>query len=155
VNINTKKGYKMTVDTSKVIRETVSKFATLLDGNQFRRELSDKQRLKAIDFGLIVVYGTLGGKFYLDGYLSQEINSLKDKKIWFNRENEYKGKRGRDQYGHTPDSKCDNYLEVRMFHYLYDCDLGFHSDVPSQSFRILKNSKIYCMGLVMHVDDLK
>jgi len=143
----------MTVDTSKVIRETVTKFAILLDGNQFRKELTDMQRLMAIDRGLIVVYGTLGGKFYIDGYLDQKIDSLKDKKIWFNRENEYKGVKDRDQYGHTPDEECNNFIELRM--YKPEADIAFYSDVPHQSFRILKNSKIYCVGLVMHVDDLK
>jgi len=146
----------MKVDTSKVIRETVSKFAFELVGTQFRKELPPAQRLKALDRGLIVVYGTLGGKFYLDGYLNQEINSAKDKKIWFNRENEYRGKTGRDQNGYTPDNKCDNLLEVKMLQFnKYGVDLAFYSDVPHQTFGILKNSKIYSLGLVMHVDDLK
>lgn len=145
----------MVVNREKIIRETVEKFAMELDGNSFRKELPKAQRLHAIDRGLIVVYGTFGGKFYLDGYLNQEIDSFKDKTIWFNRENEYKGKEGYDQYGNTPQNRCSNLLTIRITHALYNVDLAFACDVPNIPFRIMKNNKVYCVGLVMHVDDLK
>lgn len=139
---------------SKFTAETFSK---MIDGCEYRKELTEAQRQQAKENGLVVVYGASDDLMEFDGAIYDEMDCYGGGTACLNQEGLLK----------SPDCDCEeceyfqsyarqNYRTITSFWCRGDgYAWTYETDIPHATFEVWDNGERYCRGIVFSVDDLK
>lgn len=107
--------------------------------------------------GLVVLYGASDDLYELEGAVIHEGDAREGTKILVHPEGHL---RNRDDIDTDEDMRkwLDQKAAARTFiaHWCKnDTSWSYSTDVPHETFKIMEDDEVYCIGLVFHLDDLK
>lgn len=130
--------------------------ALQLNGMEYPFQLPPSLRQPVKDAGLVVLYGASDDLFELEGAIRHEGDAREGTKILIHA----KGVLGsRDDVDTDEDMQAwlDQKRASRLFtaHWAKnDASWSYSTDVVHETFRIMENDEVYCIGMVFHVDAL-
>lgn len=126
--------------------------AKLLNGRQYRREITKEESLIAAASGLVVIYGYSDDNIELNGAITDEVGMWKGGLLFINKKDLSVSKiRGRVQTN-TPLSD-DETIVINVGWYKPGTDHSWHlsTDAPHECFDILDDDEKFCRGLVIQI----
>ena len=134
---------------------TSKELAAMLDGNQYRKEITKEQEAIAAEKGLVVVFGYSDDNVELCGAIDDEVGAYEGTTFYVNR----------DGVLSEPDCGCDEckYFEAAkraaaeieaVWHDSGEPCWTYETTVPHETFRIYEGEELFCIGIVFSLDDL-
>lgn len=135
---------------------TALELAALLDGREYGEEITPEEVRAAKEAGLVVVFGVSDDLCEFLGAIRDETDCYGGDEIHFNRH----------EIINPPEHTCEDckyYIaEVKRVKTLKIIwrDEGnpcwtYETDIPHETFRIMEDGEVYCVGIVFSVEDLK
>ena len=115
--------------------------AVLLNGREYRNEITKEQEQLAKDNGLAVVFGYSDDNMEIRGAIYNEYGCYNGGKISFNKTGD-EIKSGKNSITAVWSPKTP------------DCSWIYKTKIPHANFNILEDGELYCVGMVFSVDDL-
>lgn len=140
-------------------RETL---AALINGREYRNELTSSNKEEASKNGLIVIYGCSEDLLEFEGAAEQEIGAWegvtafifkrKDELVIMDEEDYEEEQKTVGKYGVD---LTGNKIEAIWSPDDPDCSWLIKTDLPHSTFDIMEDGDLYCRGIVISVSDLK
>lgn len=138
---------------------TLTEFAATLDGRECPLTIMPKDTRTARENGLVIVYGASDDLMEFAGAIDDEVGCYNGGVAYL-----------RDGDVINPETICDAYDERRpcklLKAYLDECrtikaywcdgvaDWCYETDIPHETFRVMEDGNIYCVGIVFRVEDI-
>lgn len=124
---------------------TKEQLADLLNGRQYRDEITSEEEKIAHDNGLVVIFGASDDLVEFRGVVYDEIGAWEGCFFKFNKELEIKvGDKHQGHHRSVQAIWCPN----------DDQSWGFATKIPHSTFKIYDDGDLYCVGLVINVAEL-
>lgn len=131
-----------------------SKLALLLNGREYREEITDLEAKQAFNDGLIVVHGESDDICYFAGYFSDEKGAFEGN-TWYWTGEEFKSADEIEEKDGNPDD-CKFWVEQQWCPTEFDGSWKFSTNIPNTAeFIIKEGEEIYGNGLVISIENLK
>ena len=139
---------------------TKEQLAELLNGNEYGNEITHEQEQQAKESGLVVVFGYSDDNVEFRGAINDEIGCYEGGEIKFTKEGKEIDEDDMEileKYNVVPPL---NSIEVIWDTY-YDrgegdepCSWKYQTGIPHETFRIMEDGSLYCVGIVFSIEDL-
>jgi hypothetical protein len=149
---------------------TTTEFANLLDGRTIGNEITNEEKAIANQHGLIVIYGASDDLMEFEGAMSDEVGVFTGGKACFTKEGVIMSNDD-DEIARALELLKDNgfdvtRLAVNEVEAVWDetvdfgegdiqCSWQYKTEIPHEKFRIYEDTDLYCVGIVISVNDLK
>ena len=144
---------------------TKEDFATLINGRQYRDELTKEEEKSAEESGLIVIFGASDDLIEFRGKINDEIGAYKGTdfiiatpgtELFIEDEEVYHKAKDIEPHVISEDSTGkDNRFKAEWAPSSIDASWLITTEMPHASFDIFEDGDLYCRGLVVSADDLK
>lgn len=135
---------------------TAKELSEMLSGREYGMEITKDEERQAADAGLVVAYGYSDDNVELRGAIDEEIGAYEGTTIYVNK----------DGLLFEPDichkSSCPHYKAAKRtakaITAVWHDDSGpcwtFETDIPHETFNIYEDGELFCVGIVLSVEDL-
>ncbi len=131
-------------------------FAEMLEGRLYREEMDRAEDLVAKQNELLVVFGASDDLMEFRGIIYDEIGADNGTTAYF-----HKDKSGKIILLDEELTQAYNYFNVGMINIEAiwspdepECSWVFKTDIPHSKFKIMEDSELYCVGIVIEQKDL-
>ena len=114
---------------------TLKEFASLLDGREYRCEITPSEEALAKELGFVVVFGYSDDNAELRGAIDDEINC-------------YDG--GVLEHKDLPSTIFADWCPTDL-----DCAWAYSTSIPHEKFEIYDHGELYCVGIVCDINKPK
>ena len=121
---------------------TIYEFADLLDGRQYREEITRQEEQTAKENGFVVIYGASDDLCEIAGAISDEIDCYDGGGFYL-----YNGRV-------LSEDECadENYCVKAVWcPYYENCSWTYETSLPYAKFKIYKDDELYCIGIVVDI----
>lgn len=132
--------------------------AALLNGREYREEMSTAEELQAKESGLVVVFAYSDDNCEFRGAICEEIGCWRGDRIFFNKD----GSNFTDGNGNAPLAYMQDksHPEANMIEAVWSpeepaCSWIYQTEIPHSTFDVLEDGELFCRGIVFSVSDLK
>lgn len=124
---------------------TKEEFADLLNGRQYREEMTSKEAQLAKDLGFFVFYGASDDLLEVRGLEEDEYGAMDGTTVFIN-----------PDLTITEKSKDPRSIFITAHWAPKDIDASWYisSQIGGASFDIMEDDELYCRGIVIHKSDL-
>lgn len=134
---------------------TMKEFAEMLSGREYGTEISRSEEQQAADAGLLVLYGYSDDNVEIAGTYNDEIGA-------YNGTTVHLTKTGVLQEPDCGQEDCSYYAAARdatkSVQAVWNDKGGpcwmFETDIPHETFNIYEDGELFCVGIVLNVEDL-
>lgn len=134
---------------------TRDELAALLNGREYREEITKDEARAAKDAGLVVVYGASDDLMEFDGAINDEIGAWEGAAAYLNADGLLQNE--------CPDEDCPYFEKLcekaATIKALWCAEDGyswtFETDIPHATFEIVEDGEPYCRGIVFALADVK
>lgn len=134
-------------------------WATELNGREYGNELTDAEEKEIKKKGLVVVYGYSDDNIEFRGAIREEIGCFDGGEIYFNKT----GSNFTDENGEAPLTymKDKSKPEKNMIEAVWcpkrddGCSWIYKTKIPHETFKIMEDKELFCIGIVFNIKDLK
>ena len=133
---------------------TKEKFAAMLNGREYRSEITKEEEKKARQLGLLVVYGYSDDNVEFSGIIQDEFGAWNGTKLAVHRDGvledheececKYCGWKSLAEKCATIEAVWDGKL----------CPWTFKTKLPHATFDIMENGELFCRGIVIDAQDI-
>lgn len=135
---------------------TAAELAKKLHGTGYPLSLSPELLNEAKKFGLVIVTGASDDIMSINGALSGEGDVYDGGKVFVHREavledpdNLETDEELEDYYSKKPEAKA-----IDAFWYRGDYKWSYDTEIPHETFELIKNDEKCCLGIVFSVNDI-
>ena len=136
---------------------TAKEFAEMLSGREYGMEITKDEERQAADAGLVVVYGYSDDNVELRGAIDAEVSAWDGGTVYLTKN------------GTVDSPACDDADSVYCPYYTAARDSAkkieavwgkggvawtFETDIPHETFNIYEDGELFCVGIVLSVEDL-
>jgi hypothetical protein len=138
---------------------TKEELAAMLDGREYRNEISKQEEEAAKESGLVVVFGASDDLMEFRGAIYDEDDC-------------YEGGTAHMDENGLLENECDNVdcphfdklkekaKKIKALWFAEETKTGYISwtyetDIPHSTFKIMEGKEIYCIGIVFNINNLK
>lgn len=114
---------------------TLKEFAKMLDGREYRHEITKEEEALAKELGFVVVFGYSDDNAELRGAIDDEIDC-------------YDG--GVLEHDDLPSTIYADWCPEDM-----DCSWAYGTSIPHENFNIYEDGELYCVGIVCDINKPK
>jgi len=132
--------------------KTHKEIAEMLNGREYRNEITDEIKQLAKDNGIVIVYGSSDDLMEFDGAIYDEADCFDGGTIYLNEAGVF-----------DVDCDCEHPMKAKN-----DCktieavwcdkDNGYiwsyKTEIPHSTFEILEDGEKYCLGICFNISDL-
>ena len=135
---------------------TAKELAAMLNGRQYRQEISSNEEQKAKDSGLVVVFGYSDDCVELRGVIDDEVGAYNGTTIFVSRD-------GKLLYNSNccHDSDClyyqaavDAAITVEAIRHNGNPCWTFETSIPHETFSIFEDGELFCEGIVFSLEEV-
>lgn len=130
-------------------------FASLLNGREYRKEITDDEANQAFDAGLVVVFGASDDLVELRGRIDDEAGAYNGTTIHLTSAGLLKNDCSADDCPHFVKAK----ESAATIDAIFDNDTGYtwtyNTEIPHATFDIVEEGETYCRGIVFRLTDVK
>lgn len=135
---------------------TMKEFAEMLSGREYGMEISKAEERQAADADLVVVYGYSDDNVELRGAIDEEVGAYEGGTICLTKAGLFK----------EPDCSCTEACPfysaalkaAKTIKAVWHDEGGpcwtFETDIPHETFNICEDGELFCVGIVISVEDL-
>jgi hypothetical protein len=131
----------------------IQEFAKMLDSREYCNEMTKNEEKQAKELGFVVVFGFSDDNTELQGAIDDEVGGYGNHTIYFN-------EKGLLQ--NECDDNCPYFERMKQQSKTIEAVWGeedyswvYKTDIPHETFDVLKDGKKYCRGIVFRMEDLK
>lgn len=145
---------------------TAEELSTLFDGRQYLEEITEQEEKLAKENNLAVVFGASDDLLEFRGVFDDEFGATEE--FWFNKEfkiiadhEEIEIKQNHIDLGFNNlykfnfHQKLENKITQEWCPVDIDTSWRISANFTHHTFNIYDNEKLYCIGIVFHINDLK
>lgn len=114
---------------------TLKEFAQMLDGREYRHEITEEEEALAKELGFVVVFGYSDDNAELRGAIDDEIGCFDGGKL---------------EHEDLPDVIYADWCPEDM-----DCSWAYGTSIPHEKFYIYDDGELYCVGIVCDINKPK
>lgn len=132
--------------------------ADLLNGREYRDEITKEEAQQAKENGLVVVFGASDDLIEFEGAISEEFGAYDGTTIKIG-----KTSKGIKFYDEDNEHEIEEYnVPITTIEQVW-CPREngeiiapwlVKADIPHEQFKIYEDGELYCIGIVFHIDDL-
>jgi len=129
---------------------TIHEFANMLNGREYRREITTVESMQAADLGFVVVFGASDDLIEFSGAIDDEADCYDGGIIYFSQNGLFE----------DCDSDCKYSMAAKELYKTIEAiwDDGEYSwtyktDIPHATFEILEDGDKYCKGIVFDIKE--
>lgn len=134
---------------------TMKEFAEMLSGREYGMEITKAEERQAADAGLLVLYGYSDDNVEIAGAYNDEVGA-------YNSATVHLTKTGVLQEPDCGQEDCPYYATARdatksvqaVWHDKGGPCWTFETDIPHETFNIYEDGDLFCVGIVLSVEDL-
>lgn len=136
---------------------TVKQFAELLNGRQYGNEMTKEEKILAKQNGIVVVYGYSDDNMEFEGTISEEVGCYSGGEFWFTKDGKFPDD---EQLEVLKDFECTPKNKINAIWCPKDengkviCSWKYETFIPHETFKIMGDEDIYCIGIVFHISSL-
>jgi hypothetical protein len=130
----------------------ITELAKLLNGRQYREEITDEEAIQAKQSGLVVVYGASDDLMYFAGVIAEELGAYEGKTVYLN-ENGLLVNDCVDDCPHFEKLK-QSARTIKVCWGKYGFDWVYETTIPHATFDIFEDNELYCRGIVFELAKL-
>ena len=134
---------------------TKEQFARMLDGRQYREEMSREDEALAREHGLVVVYGASDDLMVFGGAIHNEVECYGDGIAYLDKDELWYSRCDCDDcpYAEEERAKCKTITAIW-------CppsggSWAYETDIPHATFNIYEDGELYCVGIVFELAALE
>jgi hypothetical protein len=133
-------------------------FAALINGREYREELTDAEEAQAKLLGLVVIFGASDDLIEFRGAISDEGDCYKGGTFKIDAEGvlaSYDDIEDEDEmadYFKRKDSAIE--IEALWSPAEQNCAWSYKATVPHATFNVMEGDDLYCIGMVIDINDL-
>lgn len=127
------------------------KLASMLNGRQYLKELSEVERKSAAENGLVVVFGASDDLMEFRGAINDELDAYDGTTAYLID--------GNLLVNYCEESECPYFLEkckeALTIEAIWDdgeYSWRYETDIPHETFEIMEDDEKYCKGIVFHTE---
>lgn len=135
---------------------TIKELASILNGRKYRNEITKEEAKKAKEYGLVVVFGASDDLIEFRGAIDDEAGASDRDLVFVTKDGlltepdcgcEYAAKywQSIDKYG----------IQILWSPTEPDCSWKYVSQIPHETFNIMEDEDLYCVGIVFDLNNLK
>ena len=125
---------------------TKEELAELLNGRQYREEITSDEEKIAYENGLIVIFGASDDLTIFKGIIDTEVDCYEGCHFKFNKELIVKV--GDKHKGHRRS------VEAVWATTMPDCSWMYKTKIPHSDFHIYDEGELYCVGIIIDVSEI-
>lgn len=111
---------------------TLKEFAKMLDGREYRHEITKEEEAMAKELGFVVVFGYSDDNAELRGAIDDEIDCFDGGKL---------------EHKDLPDVIYANWCDIEIKY-----PWSYKTTIPHESFRIYRDGDYWCVGIVCDIN---
>ena len=144
---------------------TKEEFAKMLDGRQYREEMTSNEEKLAESHGLLVCFGASDDLLELRGIIYDEVGAYKgDFALIVRKKGGKIGVLSRSEFDEVSDFIDEHDLEFNLPEIKIEaiwcpkelnCSWLIDSDVSAATFDIMEDGELYCRGIVIEKSDIE
>lgn len=114
---------------------TLKEFAQMLDGREYRHEITKEEEALAKELGFVVVFGYSDDNAELRGAIDDEIGCFDG--------------------GVLEHDDLPNMIYAMWCPEYIDCSWAYQTSIPHEKFHIYEDGELYCVGIVCDINKPK
>lgn len=114
---------------------TLKEFAKMLDGREYRHEITKEEEALAKELGFVVVFGYSDDNAELRGAIDDEIGCFDG--------------------GVLEHDDLPNMIYAMWCPEYIDCSWAYQTSIPHEKFHIYEDGELYCVGIVCDINKPK
>lgn len=137
------------------MKRTKREWAELLNGRQYRQEISPQEEAQAKADGIVIVYGASDDLTEFAGAISDEL-SLGE--VHFSKKGKFLPWMDDEIEEFLSDNDLMDIIKERYANSIvseYTNAWRFKTDIPHATFNVMEDGRVACYGIVFRMDDLK
>lgn len=131
---------------------SAEQFAQLLNGREYREEMTDQEEHFAKENNLIVIFGASDDLVEIRGSDYDELDAPTE--LYFNKKGLFKNECENDECPHEAKKKDQCKLVEALWCQESDISWTYKTDIPHHTFEIKEDGDVYCRGIVFSLDDV-
>jgi hypothetical protein len=133
---------------------TKEQLAELLNGREYRYEITDKEAVEASNSGLVVVFGASDDLMEMRGAIYEEFGCYEGGDILFTK----KGKEVTDELKEKIE-EIEEELDIKINVPVNKITASYYpwtyeTNIPHSTFDVMEDGEVYCKGIVFSITDL-
>lgn len=139
---------------------TAKDLAKLLDGREYRSEITDLELIAATQSGLVVVFGVSDDLVRFKGAIADELGAYERGKVLITKDKVFDSELIESAKSDIDNTVVDMFqikphksIEVVWNNHSGPCWF-YKTDIPHETFMIHEDGELYCEGIVFSVNDL-
>lgn len=130
---------------------SIDEFAKLLDGREYREEITEKEEKQAKELGLVIVFGASDDLTEFRGAIDDEVSSYNGGEIYLDKNGILEG--CECECVHYERTK-ENSKIIEALCYKDDYAWSYTTEIPHKTFDIHEDNEKFCKGIVFNINDL-
>lgn len=133
----------------------MEKLIEMINGRQYRDEITEDIRQYAKDNNIVIVFGASDDLMEFDGAIYDEVGCYDGGIAYLNKNGLFENKCEKEHcpYAEEEIKKCKT-IEA-IWCEKEDCSWTYKTDIPHNKFNIYEDEELYCIGIAFYIKDME